>query len=239
MEKFLKKNKILAIIPARSGSIGIKNKNLSKIGGSNLLKQAINVCKKVKLISRIIVSTDSRKIADVARKEKLEVPFYRSKKNSKSNSKILDALKETIYKTEFYYNEKYEYIILIEPTSPLRRPTDIKKAINKFLKKKYNSLWTLSKVSLDFHPLKQLFLKNDNLYYFDKSSSKIFNRQELNETFVRNGVCYIFKKDKILKSNTILLQNTGYLILNEKHISIDTVNDLIEANKLFRQRLFK
>ena len=127
MEKFLKKNKILAIIPARSGSIGIKNKNLSKIGGSNLLKQAINVCKKVKLISRIIVSTDSRKIADVARKEKLEVPFYRSKKNSKSNSKILDALKETIYKTEFYYNEKYEYIILIEPTSPLRRPTDIKK----------------------------------------------------------------------------------------------------------------
>ena len=100
-------------------------------------------------------------------------------------------------------------------------------------------MWTLSKVSLDFHPLKQLFLKNDNLYYFDKSSSKIFNRQELNETFVRNGVCYIFKKDKILKSNTILLQNTGYLILNEKHISIDTVNDLIEANKLFRQRLFK
>ena len=77
-------------------------------------------------------------------------------------------------------------------------------------------MWTLSKVSLDFHPLKQLFLKNDNLYYFDKSSSKIYNRQELNETFVRNGVCYIFKKDKILKSNTILLQNTGYLILNEK-----------------------
>ena len=62
MEKFLKKNKILAIIPARSGSIGIKNKNLLKIGGSNLLKQAINVCKKVKLISRIIVSTDSRRL---------------------------------------------------------------------------------------------------------------------------------------------------------------------------------
>ena len=74
------KNKFLAIIPARGGSVGIKNKNLSKIGKTNLLAQSIKVCRKIKSIEKIIVSTDSKKIANEAIKNKILVPFMRSKK---------------------------------------------------------------------------------------------------------------------------------------------------------------
>ena len=154
MKKLINTKKILAIIPARGGSKGIPNKNLSKIGNTTLLEKAIYDCKKVKRINDIVVSTDSRKISEVSIKNKINVPFFRSKKNSTSKSSIIDALIETIAKSEEYYKKKYDVIILIETTSPLRIFNDIDKSLDKFYKLNFDFLWKVCKINLDFNILK-------------------------------------------------------------------------------------
>ena len=239
------KKNILAIIPARSGSVGIKNKNLAKIGKTNLLAQAIKICKQVKKIDKIIVSTDSKKISDEAKKNNIEVPFLRSRKNSTSKAKILDTIKETIIKTEKYYNNKYEIIMIIEPTSPLicvfgfeptkkkKKKSDLIDSMKKFMKLNLDSLWTISKVNLDYHPFKQLDLKNNYIKFFFPESNKVTRRQQLKRSFIRNGACYIFKRDLIIKRNKIINQKTGYLLLKGEYVSIDDKNDLDNARIFF------
>jgi len=236
MKKLIKKKKILAIIPARGGSKGIPNKNLSKIGSTTLLEKAIHDCKKVTRIDDIIVSTDSRKISDVSKKNKINVPFLRSKKNSRSNSSIIDALIETIIKTEKYYKKKYDTILLIETTSPLRTFNDINKSLNKFYKLNFDFLWTISQINLDFHPLKQLKLKKNKITFFDNKGAKIKQRQELSSTYRRNGVCYVINKKKLLNNKKLINYNTGSLLLDNHHISIDTKEELNEIRKIYNKK---
>ena len=152
-------NNIIAIIPARSGSKSIKNKNLKKINGKSLLTLAIEISKKIKKINKIFVSTDSYKIANEAIKNNIEVPFLRSKINAKDYSSISKVLIEVIKKLKKKYKLNYNIVLLIEPTSPLRTIQNIEGAIKKFLKNNYNALWTISQTNKDYHPLKQLVIK--------------------------------------------------------------------------------
>ena len=236
MAKFSKKSKILAIIPARGGSIGIKNKNLAKIGNTTLLEKAIHVCKKINFIDDIIISTDSRSISKIAEKNNLPVPFLRSKKNSNSTANINDAILETIKKSENHFKKKYDVIILVEPTSPLRKVSDLINAFEKFFKYNFDNLWTISEINLDFHPDKQLKIKSKKLIYYNNNGKKIKRRQDLGITYKRNGVCYIINKNVFLKTNKMLNNNTGYLILKDKHISIDTIEDLLNVRKIFKNK---
>ena len=237
MNKLIKK-KILAIIPARAGSKGIINKNLAKIGNTTLLEKAIHDCKKVNQIDDIIVSTDSKKIAEIAKRNKINVPFYRSFKNSTSKSNIIDALIETIKKTEKYYIKKYEIILLIETTSPLRTSNDINKAISKYIKSGFDFLWTISKINLDYHPNKQLILKKNKIKPFNKKNSTVYQRQQLEYTYRRNGVCYVINKKKLLKNKKLINENTGFLLMDDHHISIDTPEEL-KYVRSFYNKFFK
>lgn len=236
-KKFRKK--ILAIIPARSGSKGIKNKNLSKIGDTTLLEKAIHDCKKVKNIDDIVVSTDSKKIADIAEKREIKVPFLRSDKNSTSKSSIIDALIETVKKSEKYYKKTYEIILLIETTSPLRTYLDIRKSLKKFIEFSYDFLWTVSEIDLDFHPHKQLILKKNKIKLYEKKGFKIKQRQQLTPTYRRNGVCYVINRNKFLKIKKLINNNTGYLLLKNYHISIDTLEELKYVRKFYKMNFKK
>ena len=101
------KKKILAIIPARGGSKGLKNKNLKKIGKKSLISLAINSCKKLKLVDKIFVSTDSKKIAKEAEKQGIKVPFLRAKKISGDKIPAFDVIYQTLRLVEKFYKEKF------------------------------------------------------------------------------------------------------------------------------------
>ena len=236
MQKLINKKKILAIIPARGGSKGIPNKNLSKIGKTTLLEKAINDCKKVKRIDDIVVSTDSKRIREVSKKNKINVPFIRSKKNSTSKSSIIDGLIETIIKSEKYYKKNYDTILLIEVTSPLRTFSDINKSLNKFYRLNFDFLWTISKINLDFHPQKQLKLKRNKITFFDRKGLNIKNRQQLNFTYRKNCVCDVINKRKFLNIKKLINDNTGCLILDDYHVSIDTKYELNYVKKIYNKK---
>ena len=127
--------KNLAIIPARGGSKGLKNKNILKFDNKPLLAWSILAAKKSKLFSKIIVSTDSKKIAVIAKKYGAEVPFLRPKKLSSDRSKSVDLV---IHALDFYKKKNlfFKNIFLLEPTSPLRDEKDIIRSFKYINKKK-------------------------------------------------------------------------------------------------------
>lgn len=230
------KKKILAIIPARGGSKGLKNKNLKKIGKNSLISLAIKSCKKLKSINKIFVSTDSKKIVREAEKQGIKVPFLRSKKISGDKVPAIDVLYQTLNLVEKFYKEKFATIIYLEPTSPLRKTQDILLALKKFKKNNYDSLWTISKIDLKFHPLKQVIVNKNTVSSYEKKGEKIYARQQLSQTYYRNGVCYIFKRKTILLDKKIMGKKCGYHITSSPQVSIDNYKDLIYARKIKKFR---
>jgi len=227
------KNKtILAIVPARGNSKGIKNKNLKKIKGLSLVEHAGNVLKKISWIDYSIISSDSDKIIEAAKKSSLECIFKRPKNISghriSDHSVMIHALKAV----EKSKKDKIDIILLVQPTSPLRKVIDIKNVIKKIVDEKLESVWTISKTDLKFHPLKQLTLKKNILSHYNKKGKGIIARQQLNNTYYRNGVAYAVTRELVLKNkNLISKKSSGYLI-NTPQISIDTLKDLKLASQL-------
>lgn len=229
-----KKKKLLAIIPARGGSKGIPGKNLRKIKGKSLTSIAINFAKRQKIIDEIIVSTDSNKIANEAKKNDLKVPFMRPKKLSGDKISAFKVLEHGLNKAEKYFKIKFDYIVMFEPTSPLRKSYEFKSALNKIYNKNLDAVWTVSKVDSKFHPYKQLLIKKDLMKLFDSEGKKVFYRQSLDKTFIRNGAVYIFSYKCLKKFKNIYGKKLGHIISKTKHISIDTLEDLNLVRKYFK-----
>ena len=118
---------ILAVIPARGGSKGIPGKNIKDLYGQPLISYTIQAALDCKKIDRVVVSTDSEKIAGVAKKYGADVPFLRPAALAMDTSKTIDAVIDVLERLQ----ETYEYVVLLQPTSPLRTAEDIEKAIDK------------------------------------------------------------------------------------------------------------
>lgn len=226
---------ILCIIPARSGSKGIKNKNLKKIKkNKTLIELAYDVAKKSKLFDKIIVSTDSNYYRKYLKK-KILIDFLRPKKLSGDKINDLDLLEFELKRYQKFYKKKFDAICLLQPTSPFRKTTDLKLCYDIFKKNKFDAVWTISKISNKYHPIKILKLDKKKLIYFNNNGSSFVNRQDLNDVFIRNGIAYFFSNKTILKYKTILPKKSGYLIINRKIVNIDTPQDLINAKKIINK----
>lgn len=231
----IKKKKILAIIPARGGSKGIKLKNLRKINGKSLIKITAEIISKIKFIDRAVISTDNKKIALEAIKNNLTFYKYRPKYLSGDKISDIEVIKFTLNEVEKIENTNYDIVLMLHPTSPLRKKSDVEKSLKLLLKKNYDSVWTVSKTDSKFHPYKQLLVNKGKLKYFSKKGSKIIYRQQLNQVYHRNSVAYVVKSKLLKKRKSIITNNTGAYLVKDNQISIDTMSDLSYANKLLKR----
>jgi CMP-N,N'-diacetyllegionaminic acid synthase len=227
----IKNKKILAIVPARGGSKGIKNKNLKKIGKRSLVEITANILKKVKNIDCAMISTDSIKIAKEA--QKFGLKFFKKRPSYLSDDRIGDApvLKEALISAEKNMKTKFNIILMIQVTSPLRNVKNINDSIKKIINKKFDAVWTITKIEKKYNYLKQLKIKNDRLSLCNKNGFKIVARQELDDTFIRNGAVYTFSRNTVMKKN-LIPKKTSYILLKSKQISIDNKTDLKLARTL-------
>ena len=226
-----KKKSILVVVLARGGSKTIKNKNLVKIKKIPLVGLVGKLVKKMKIIDKALVSTDSDRIGKTSQKYGLDYFFKRPKNISGDIVSDFKVLEHALKTTEKILRRKFDIIISLPPTSPLRDKNYIEKGIKKLIKNKYDSLWTVSKIDTKFHPEKQLVLKKNKLNYFHRNGPRVIARQQLSDMYYRNVVAYIMTRDCILKKK-LLTNNSGYLIINKKQISIDTLEDLNNVRKL-------
>ena len=228
--------KIICIITARSGSKGLKNKNIRKLKGLPLLAHTIIAAKKSKILTRVILSTDSKLYAKIGSKFGAEVPFIRPKKLATAKSHHPDVVNHAVKFIEKKDQIKFDYVVMLQPTSPFRKSSHINEAINKFLGEKNESLISIKKQ--DYPPWWLFVLNKNKLGQFLKFKKKnVFNleRQEFPKLFRPNGAIYISER-KVLKSgNLINPKSCGYYIMNDKDsIDIDNLNDWKRAELIFR-----
>ncbi|MDC0233033.1 acylneuraminate cytidylyltransferase family protein [Pelagibacteraceae bacterium] len=224
----------LAFIPARSGSTAVKNKNLVKINNKELIYWTINAAKECKFIKKIIVSTDSKKIANIAIKYGAEVPFLRPKSIAKNNSKTIDSI---IHFSQNYDYSKYKDIVLLQPTSPFRTKFTLNKSIQFYIKNKFNSLVSvsLSKKNKDL-----LFkIKRNKIYKSSFLSLNNKRRQDFDNYYYVNGAIYINNMIKLQEDKKFITKNSIPFLMDPiESIDIDDIYDL-ELSKIIGNKILK
>lgn len=227
--------KILAVILARSGSKGLKNKNLRKLGKKPLVSWSIDEAKKSKKIDMILLSTDSQKIAKIGIRKKIYVPFLRPKNLSGDKTPSVDALEHSI---NFLKDrgKKFDYIILLEPTSPFRSYIDIDNSLNNLIRSNASSLVSICKTD-SLNPLFLFKKRREFLIPIKKSKRKYLRRQDIEPTYFLDGSIYISKISSLLKERTFCHNNTiGYEVPKWKSIEIDDMLDLELAKIILKNR---
>ncbi len=222
--------KVLAIIPARGGSKGIPKKNIKLLNGKPLIQYSIDVAKDCQYIDNIVVSTDCDEIANVSIDLGAQV-VHRPDYLSKDDSLVVDAIKYTLEKLE----DKYDYIILLEPTSPMRTLNIVENCIKKLANHDVECVATFCET--DLPPARIWKLVNDEAKIFIKYSNPWLPRQILEKGYQLNGLVYGIKYEIFMKNSNKLLTDkiTSVLTSREMSIDIDTMLDFKLVELIMRE----
>jgi len=233
--KLLNNKKILALIPARGGSKGLPRKNIRPLLGKPLIAWTIEQALNSKYIDRVIVSTDDLEIAEISKKYGAEVPFIRPKELAQDDTPTIDVVFHTL---DYFENkgEKFDIIILLQPTSPLRETSDIDRALEMFI----NNEDALSLVSVkenEHPPFWSLKLKKNFLKPLFEEKFFFKRRQELLQSYMPNGAIFIAWVDTLKEYKTFYTPKTiAYIMTPEKSIDIDTKFDFLLAEFILQKK---
>lgn len=221
--------RILAIVPARGGSKGIKDKNIKEIEGRPLIEYTIEAAKGCEYIDEIVVSTDSEKIAKVAKKAGAKVPFLRPDELASDTARTIDVVLFTIEQLKLI-GQEYDIVVLLQPTSPLRDEDDICGAIEKYVSCNMKSLVSVSEVSESPILMRQIVDETHMEKLLNINST--IRRQDMAKYYMVNGSIYINKIEE-LNSDTSLNDNVIPYVMDRSHsVDIDDYVD-IEVMKYY------
>ena len=229
-----KKINIIGITLARGGSKSIKDKNITPILGKPLIEYTIREAHKSKFIRDYIVSTDSKKISNLCRKLKVEVPFLRPKSLSNDKASSVIALKHAVKFMENKMGIKYDYVVEIMCTNPLKNVRDIDNCIKKIIATKADSVIAVHQIE-DHHPSRVKKIIQDKIVDFCIKEKPESRRQDLRpKAYVRSGSIYVLKRDYLMyKSKRYGSKNSRpYILPDKRAINIDTRQDLLLAEQL-------
>lgn len=224
--------RVLAIIPARGGSKGLPGKNIRPLCGKPLIGWTIEQAQQSKYIDEIFVSTDSQEIADVAETFGVSVPDLRPAELASDTATSASFVIYTIEKLKSEGKE-FDYIILLEPTSPLRTAQDIDKVIELALSNPDSSgVVSLGEVHMEHPQIVKRIDQNGAIVPYVEQTTKITQRQQADKAYFPYGVAYLTKTDHFLKTNQFYGANsTPYIIERWQCYEIDDIYDFtaIEA----------
>jgi CMP-N,N'-diacetyllegionaminic acid synthase len=217
---------LLAVVPARGGSKGVKLKNIYPLLGKPLVAYVADIVKQTGYFDRAVVSTDHPQIAEVARTAGLEVPFYRPQSLSGDQIGDYPILIHVLTEMERLDNRTYDVIVMLQPTCPLRKVEHVTATITKLIDGTWDAVWTVSPTDSKNHPLKQLTFEKDILDLYDPGGASIIARQQLSSLYHRNGAAYALTRECLLEQHTIIGKKWSAVIIEDPMISIDTMLDL-------------
>jgi len=221
---------VLAIIPARGGSKGLPGKNIIDLAGKPLIAWTIEASLGSKYIAKTIVSSDSVEILEVSKKYGSEI-LKRPDELATDISSSEIVVKHAIESLE----EKFDYIVLLQPTSPLRDTINIDNAFEKLFSTDATALISVSEYD---NKILKAFKENEFGYIEGISNNKypFMRRQDLPKTYMSNGAIYIIKVDEFLRNNSFYTDNTVSFVMDEiKSLDIDTKEDLAKVEKYINE----
>ena len=217
---------VLGIIPARGGSKGIPGKNIRNLAGKPLIAWTIEEASKSRYLDRVILSSEDDGIIQVARRWGCEVPFVRPAELSSDDTPGVEPVLHAIRTLPGYH-----YVVLLQPTSPLRTVADIDGCIELCARSRANSC--VSVCEPDKSPFWMFTIDADGMMHKLLEMDFASRRQDLPEVFVLNGAVYVAPSAVLLEHGTFLAHKTiSYVMSKENSVDIDTELDIVLAEAL-------
>ncbi|UCC98753.1 MAG: acylneuraminate cytidylyltransferase family protein [Phycisphaerales bacterium] len=230
MKRKTEDRKILAVIPARSGSKGIPHKNIKHLNGRPLIHYAIALAVKVQnkgFIIGHVVSTDSKRIASIAKKGGGNVPFLRPPELATDDSPVVETVIHAVRWWEQQNKETIHSVLLLQPTNPLTAAEDIEGAVKSYLDNQPKATCLISVCDAQHIRLSTLYHKKGK--YLEQAVRQLdpaSQRQSLHRLYWRNGAVYLVRRDLLLKQRKIMIQNPCcYEMPKARSVAIDDIMD--------------
>lgn len=229
--------KILAIVPARGGSKRLPGKNIKVLNGKPLIQWSIESALGIDEISRVMVSTDCQEIADIALKSGAEVPFIRPDDLATDTSSSSDVIRHALdyYKQQ---GEAFDFILLLQPTSPIRNSKHNIQAIDLLRSKQADAI--VSVCECEHSPLWANTLPEDmSMEQFIKADIKNTRSQDLPAFYRLNGAIYLAKVSRFYEESTLFLSSNiyAYKMDNQSSVDIDHELDFLLAETILKYKV--
>lgn len=227
--------RVLGIVTARGGSKGIPGKNLRPLLGKPLLQYTAEAALAAKRLARVILSTEDKEIADVGRQCGLEVPFMRPMELARDNTPHLPVLQDAVRRLE-QEGESYDAILTLQPTNPLRLPSDIDGAIELLEKTGADSVISFVAVG-EKHPARMKFVDDQGRVIDPPFAEKMEGqrRQDLPQLYLREGSIYLTRRDVLMKQHSLKGRDCrAWIMPEDRACNIDQPFDLFLAEQLLK-----
>ena len=229
------RKKVLGLIPARGGSKGVPKKNVRSLAGKPLIAYTIECAKETNIFDYLMVNTDSEEIAETAEKYGAKVPFIRPPELATDTACGMDVI---IYTINWFEDKdsKFDILVYLQPTSPLRLPEDIINALNIMKDNKANAV--ISVTEAEYPPLWTNILPHDlKMDNFIRKDIESKNRQELPTYYRLNGAIYIARWDYLKKYADWYHERVyAYIMPQERSIDIDSEFDFLLAEFIMQKK---
>ncbi len=227
--------KIIGIIPARGGSKGVPRKNIRPLAGVPLIAYTIKEALKCKMLKDVVITTDDEEIREISIKYGAKVPFLRPKELAKDDSLVIPTIRHALLEMKKIEGKKYDYLVMLQPTTPLRSSQDIEVALKILIEKNADGI--ISVVDVDnWHPMKMKKFEGEKLVDYEKPPVENPPRQILPKVYMVNGAIYATKRDVFLEKNSFQGNFClGYIMPPERSVNIDSELDFVLAEYLINK----
>jgi len=227
---------VLGLVPARGGSKGVPGKNVRPLNGHTLLEYTARAARDSGVIDRLMLSTDAPDIADAGRRAGLEVPFMRPAALAADDTPMLPVIQHALAETA-RTGWSPDVIVLLQPTSPLRRPDHIRDAVTMLRETNADSVVTVVEVPRHLSPDYVMRIEEGRLRPFLPDGAGVTRRQDARPAYSRDGTVYAFRRSTIERFGGIYGDDCRPLLIDAtESISIDSPADWDEAERLLARR---
>lgn len=231
----LEGKRILAVVPARSGSKGVPDKNVRRLLGTTLIGWAGRCLASLDWLDGKVISTDSAEYAAEGERHGLDAPFLRPRELATDDAGAVDTMAHALHEAERFYATVFDMVLIVEPTSPLRVPADLEGAIRLLIETGADSAVCVSPLDSKYHPRKVLRSGGGRITFYEKEGASVVARQSLDRLYYRNGVCYALTRGCLLEKRTIFSDDTVPYVVDRQIVNIDEPLELEYAEFLMRK----
>jgi CMP-N,N'-diacetyllegionaminic acid synthase len=213
---------VLAVVPARGGSKGIPRKNLCKVGGLSLIAHAARTVRSLDWVDRAVLTTDDLEMAEEGRRHGLEVPFMRPEALATDHADPYEMWRHAWAESEKSFSSEFDVSVLLQPTTPLRRPEEIERTVSTLIEGGHGAAATVCTVPGDFLPQRILALGDDGrLSFYLPEGSEVTRRQDAPPLYYRDGTCYARTRRSMIEEARDVEQDCAAVVIDHFVVNID------------------
>jgi len=221
---------VLAVVPARGGSKGIPYKNIAVVGGMTLVARAAAVARACDFIDAVVLSSDDDAIIAEGRLAGLDVPFRRPAELAGDTARSIDMWRHAWLASEDHFGRRFDISVLLEPTSPMRSPDDVRRTVEAALDPANEAAATVSVTPAHYTPHKTLTVDaSGHIGFFLETGASHALRQSIPTFYHRNGACYAARRAAVVERGTIVEDRCAAVVIDRHMVNIDEPFELALA----------